>query len=116
MPLPDEDKYWVAENLKGLNAFLESTGTPEIRVDSEKVTHRVILETFLYGDLAHANEDKRKTREIWRALPVGLLFESTFEYVVGELMRFIFWLARMNDEAIQFLERLSNPQSAQEEM
>ena len=116
MPLPDEDKYWVAENLKGLHAFLESTGTPEIRVDGEKVTHRVILEAFLYGDLAHANEDKRKTCEIWRALPVGLLLESTFEYVVGELMRFMFWLARMNDEAIQFLDRLSNPQSAQEEM
>ena len=108
MALPEEDKYWVTENLKDLNAFLASAGTPEIRVDGERITHRIVLETFLYGNLAHANEDKRKRLVIWKSLPVGLLLESTFEYIVGEVMRFIFWLARMNVEAIQVLEHSRN--------
>jgi hypothetical protein len=104
MPLPAEDKFWVAENLKILNAFLDKTGVPEIAIDGEKITHRKILDTFLYGDLAHANDDKRPTYELWRSGPAALILESTFEYIVGQVLKYIYWLRNMNVEAIRVLE------------
>jgi hypothetical protein len=103
LPIPDEDKYWVAENLKELDAYLDGRDVVMIAVDGVPVTNRLILETFLYGDLAHVNDQKRAVYEKWRAGPASLLLESRFEHIVGEVMRFVFWLARMNEETIKTL-------------
>ena len=104
MPVADEDKYWVTENLKELDAYLDGGDVVKIVVDGVLVTNRTILETFLYGDLAHVNAEKRSTYEKWKAGPMWLLLESKFEQIVGEVMEFVFWLARMNDESIRGLE------------
>jgi hypothetical protein len=109
LPIPDEDKYWVTENLKDLDAYLDGRDVVEIAVDGVWVTNRIILETFMYGDLAHVNNDKRAIYEKWRAGPMNLLLESRFEQIVGEVMRFVFWLARMNDESIRGLEASNEP-------
>jgi hypothetical protein len=109
LPIPDEDKYWVTENLKDLDAYLDGRDVVKIAVDGVWVTNRMILETFLYGDLAHVNNDKRAIYEKWKAGPMNLLLESRFEQIVGEVMRFVFWLARMNDESIRGLEASNEP-------
>lgn len=109
LTIPDEDKYWVTENLKDLDAYLDGRDVVKIAIDGVWVTNRIILETFLYGDLAHVNSDKRSIYEKWRAGPMNLLLESRFEQIVGEVMRFVFWLARMNDESIRGLESLNRP-------
>jgi hypothetical protein len=104
LPIPDEDKYWVTENLNELDAYLDGRDVVTIAVDGVPVTNRMILETFLYGDLAHVNDEKRAIYEKWRAGPASLLLESRFEQIVGEVMRFVFWLARMNEDSIRTLE------------
>ena len=112
MPLPENYKSLVAENLKTLNAFLDSTGNPEFAINGEKITNRMVLETFLYGDLAHLNKDKVETYKRWRSGPAALLLESQFEYAVGVVTQFISGLAEMNVEAIQVLEHLPTQGSA----
>ena len=112
MPLPENDKSLVVEILKKYNAFLDSTGNPEFAINSEKITNRMVLETFLYGELAHLNKDKVETYKKWRSGPAALLLESQFEYAVGVVTQFISRLAEMNVEAIQVLEYLPTQESA----
>ena len=105
LPIDDQDKHWVSENLKDLDTFLDETGNPSLALDNTPITHRTILETFLYGDQAHTNEDKRTVYLAWKEVPaVHAYLESTFEYTVGRTIRYIFWLARLNEETIKTLE------------
>lgn len=66
-----------------------------------------MLETFLYGDQAHANEDKRAIFDRWKEIgPMHAVLENCFEYVVGQTTKYIVWLAAKNAEGIKALEQL----------
>jgi hypothetical protein len=104
LPVKDEDKYWVCENLKTLDNFLDRA--TELQLNNQPITHRAVLETFLYGDQAHVNDDKRIILETWKEIgPIYIVFENFFEYAVCETMRYISWLAEMNVEALRVLEQ-----------
>jgi hypothetical protein len=104
LPVKDEDKHWVRENLKTLDAFLDRQ--TELALNSKPITYRAILETFLYGDQAHANASRRGTLETWKEIgPIYVLLENFFEYTVCETLRYIQWLAAMNVDAIKALEQ-----------
>ena len=110
LPVKDEDKYWVSENLKELDAFLDRVTVPGISLNNgPPLTHGTIREIFLYGNLVHANskphDDKRSVFESWRAnTMVYPMLENFFEYTVGETLRYILWLAAINVDAIKALE------------
>lgn len=106
VPVPDEDCQWVTENLGVLNAFLDRA--TEFAIDGQAITNRMVLDTFVYGDHAHANDDKRVEYQKWRSGPVNLILESRFECVLGHVLRFIFGLEQMNKTAISNLERVSD--------
>ena len=111
LPVKDEDKHWVSENLKDLDAFLDRATEIGISFNNEPpLTFRKIREIFLYGDLVHANskphDDKRSIFELWRENKVIYsILENSFEYTVGETIKYILWLAAMNADAITTLEQ-----------
>jgi hypothetical protein len=109
LPVKDETKALICENLKILDAFLDQKTSPELRLGSNKpITNREVLETFLYGDQAHTNIDKRVTLETWKKLgPIYVLLENCFEYVVCDILRYILWATTINVDAIKVLEALS---------
>jgi hypothetical protein len=110
IPVKDEDKHWVSENLKELDKFLDGVPTTQLKMNGKPmaVTHREVLEIFLYGDVAHLNAEKRIVFETWKEVEViHIYLENLFEYVVGNVIRYIFWLAAMNIEAIGALEQVS---------
>jgi len=104
VPVPDEDRQWVTENLSVLNEFLDRT--TEFAIDGQAITNRMVLETFVYGDHAHANDDKRAEYQKWRSGPVNLILESHCEYVLGHVLRLILWLEQMKKTAIPKLESI----------
>jgi hypothetical protein len=106
LPLPDEDRNRVTENLGVLNAFLDRA--TEFALDGKTITNRIVLDTFLYGDHAHANDDKRAEYQKWRSGPFNLILESHFEYVLGQVLHFIFWLEQVNQTAISTLEKVAD--------
>src|SRR5215469_14251446 len=57
LPVPEEDKNWVSENLKIVDVFLDRP--TELALNGSPITYRAVLETLLYGEHAHANQDKR---------------------------------------------------------
>jgi hypothetical protein len=106
LPVTDEDKHWVSENLKGLDDFLDKPTGMSINGD---LTYRYVRDIFLYGHLVHANsrphDDKRHVFESWRETKEFYpVLENFFEYAAGETIRYIFWLAAMNADAILALE------------
>ena len=104
IPAKDEDRHRVCENLKMLDAFLDRETV--LALNNEPITYRAVRDTFLYGDQAHANADKRIMFEMWKVGPIYSVFESFFEYAVGETIRYILWLAAMNVDRIKALEQL----------
>jgi hypothetical protein len=59
----------------------------------------------MYGDQAHANEDKRATFETWKEFePTYLFLENCFENAVFQLTRYILWMAAINVVTIRALE------------
>jgi hypothetical protein len=103
LPVKDDDKRWVSENLTNLDSFLDRA--TELALNNTPITHRAVLETFMYGDQAHTNPDKRMIFETWKESgPIHTILENFFEYAVGEIIRYILWLAAMNVDAIRALE------------
>jgi hypothetical protein len=111
LPVEDEDKHWVSENLRELDEFLAQVTVPAMSFNSgPPLTFGWIREIFLYGNLVHANakphDDKRSVFELWRENRVVYpVLEDFFEYIAGETIRYILWLAAMNVSAIRALEQ-----------
>jgi hypothetical protein len=60
----------------------------------------------MYGEQAHANEDKRRKLDALNEVaPIYTVLENFFEYAVCEIARFVVWLAAMNADAIKTLEQ-----------
>lgn len=104
LPIPQEDKHCVLENFKSHVKMLDAPTAVVLAVDGEEITNRAVLETFMYGCFAHSNEDKRSKYLLWQSTPIRLFFDDTFEYVVCEVLRYVFWLSCMNIEVIKHLE------------
>ncbi|HXB70976.1 MAG TPA: hypothetical protein VNY05_22265 [Candidatus Acidoferrales bacterium] len=106
LPIKDEDKRLVCDNLKILDAFLDRKTEPELALNNNPITYGEIIETFLYGEQAHTNSDKRAVLETWKEIrPVYIVLENFFEYAVCETLRYILWLSTMNVGAIRALEQ-----------
>ena len=59
------------------------------------LTSRQVLETCLYGEIAHANPSKRMQYKAWRSLPTFPLVEFTFSAIVSTLLCTIFNAAEL---------------------
>jgi hypothetical protein len=104
LPVPDEDRRWVSENLSLVDKFLDRP--TELALNGNPITYRAVLETFLYGEHAHANPDKRAVLETWKEIaPIYSVLENFFEFTVGEVLKYVYWLASMNRDAIRTLEQ-----------
>ncbi|MFN0158045.1 MAG: hypothetical protein ACKVRP_08255 [Bacteroidota bacterium] len=99
LPLPEEDLIKISEGHAKLNTFLDSDVYFQLK--SERPTHRAVLEAFVYGDLAHSTQ--RTAFEAAQKEPF-LIFNSIFDSVLLELLRYIFWLRSCCKYAIKRLD------------
>jgi hypothetical protein len=108
LPVPDEMRERFRISRERLNMFLGSSAS--IQLHSEVLTHRKILEVFLYGGLAHANAAKRAEFEQWARNPMlfGML-QFTFHSILITLMQFLLWARHHNLGAIAHLQSGASP-------
>ncbi|MBI4307151.1 MAG: hypothetical protein HY678_12610 [Chloroflexi bacterium] len=85
------------------NAALDNR-TP-ISLNDEVLTYRVVFDVFLYGGLAHANPEKKRTYDAWARDPfVFSLLQNEFVFGLGILESMIFYTRALNQVAIRELE------------
>jgi hypothetical protein len=113
---PGLSQEWKDEFVKvrdSLNAYLDSntfitervvgvvkdrdTGEDRHIDESHVITHRELMETFVYGGLAHANEEKMRVYKRWQGNPLGgfQFMQSVFDDVLMRVLshiRYVAWL------------------------
>lgn len=79
-----------------------------IRVDSVHPSNRDVLEIFVYGGLAHANQRKRAVFEEWSNQPIvfGVLSQVFYATMV-KVLHFLAFLDHTFDEAVRGYRRLT---------
>lgn len=103
LPLPDEEKRKAREAFGRYDGFLNS-GIGVV-FKGNALTNWNVLETVLYGDLAHANDNKRPMFEEWReAAPFGTLVQFYYEEAVARVVQFVVACQQFNEEIIRRLE------------
>lgn len=105
LPVPENDKEAVRRWRDKLTAFLNER--TELILHGDKPSNGCLLEIFLYGDLAHANQDKRETFNAWMNTPMDPLMEFYFEDIAAEVFRIIYEMTNLNRRTIEYLQTLS---------
>ncbi|MFX0202058.1 MAG: hypothetical protein ACFFCW_38595 [Candidatus Hodarchaeota archaeon] len=102
LPISQQKKELFKNSRTNLNAFLDSPSM--FKIIDESPTRRDILETFIYGNLAHANKGKKETYDQWMSYPAfNQLIINEFVFILGIVMNFITYVKNLNDEVIKEL-------------
>jgi hypothetical protein len=87
---------------KEVNEYLD--GETNINSDGENLTRRKIMDTFVYGGLSHANEEKRRLWKTWMGNPfAAVMYENEFLVVLSNIHIAIEMVRQMNEEALKSL-------------
>jgi hypothetical protein len=82
----------------GLKAYLAKP--LGITIYEDVLTNGRLFEVFMYGDLAHANDDKRTDYEKWMKHPLAApLLPRFFDEIVGVLLRGLLSFHTMNERS-----------------
>ena len=104
LPLTEVEK---ANAQGGYDSITEYLGrNSRFRPDGKDFTNRDLLDLYMYGHLAHLNNDKRAVFDLYVSGPIGMFINAFFEDVVLEVIHVILWYKQLNE---QTLNRLANP-------
>jgi len=105
LPIDSQFKLTIQDIRQYLNDYLDERARTFF---SDQPTRREILETFVYGELAHLNSEKLERLETWKKddmeFQVGF-FE--FQNIIHEFIQMIKLIRNVN---VLLLKRLSNDQ------
>jgi hypothetical protein len=82
-----------------INTYLDSPSNFAIS-DERKLTHRDIMEIFVYGDLAHANKDCEATFKSVSQTSFFPLFQADFTRTLGYIIKILIEIRHVNKKAI----------------
>jgi hypothetical protein len=89
-----------------LNYFLDSSSVP-IEYNDKNLTPREVMDTFIYGGFAHANEDKEKLFKEWQSIPPFFpLIENEFVSSLIKVLDKINYVKNLNIKALKELETI----------
>jgi len=105
LSISDDLKRQFSEARKAINDFLDKP--PPIRIDFQGVslTRRRILMVFIYGGLAHANQEKKIIYDKWMTMPpFGYILLNEFCVILAQVLRVIKYIADLNRQAIEEID------------
>jgi hypothetical protein len=99
----DEIKLKFKEAYKYINDLLDSKSF--FNIDGVILTNRHILDTFIYGGLSHANENKKKEYDLWMLNPfTNQYLTNEFVYIIANILKVIFFIRDLNNGIIEELK------------
>ena len=116
IPELQEEAHHARSSVQSLQGYLDSsTGFSLGNIGTDPApgkgvyTNRRLFEAFLWGDMAHANDDKRPDFEaLTKKNPFSPVMEWYFEDIVARIVQVIVSFHAMNERTIQFLESHSS--------
>src|ERR1051325_261911 len=101
-PIDPTLKQKFTQLRKEVNQYLDSE--TNIKSDGENLTPRKIMDTFVYGGLSHANEEKRRLWKTWMNNPfASTMYENEFAVVLSNIHIAIEMIRKMNEEVLKSL-------------
>jgi len=84
-----------------INKFLDSG--PQLGIDflGEMLTYRKIMDIIIYGDLSHANKEKKEQRRQWMNTPLSSLIENALVSTLVVLFQYVNKIKQINIQAIE---------------
>ena len=99
----DEIKLKFKEAYKYINDLLDSKSF--FNIDGVILTNRHILDTFIYGGLSHANDNKKKEYDLWMLNPfTNQYLTNEFVYIIANILKVIFFIRDLNNGIIEELK------------
>jgi hypothetical protein len=91
-----------------LNKYLDSASKSiPITFNNELSKRRKIIDTFIYGGFAHANEEKELLFKEWRNIPMFFpIIENEFVYSLIKILEVISFIRNLNLEALEELKTI----------
>ena len=72
------------------------------QVSIETLTHRQIMDTFIYGGLSHADENKKKKLDSWLYFaPSAVTFNYLFVRAIVKVLGVIVYTAVLNEQVLK---------------
>jgi hypothetical protein len=104
----------LKEEIKGIradvNRFLD--GNTPIVVSGETISRRHLFDTWLFGEVAHLNPERRAQLRAWRVEDdIRPLYQHEFEDITLALLQAVFWVRTTNLDALAELEAAAAAQS-----
>jgi hypothetical protein len=102
LPVEDRAKQSARNAADSLKSYLDST--TEVAFNGKTITRQRLFDVFMYGNMAHAKDDKRLEYESWMQHPLTAAILPTFlEETIASLTNCILSFHEMNERTIQQL-------------
>jgi hypothetical protein len=90
---------------KAVNDMLDAPNFMHLTYNNTTPTNRKVMDTFVYGGLAHANPQKYQLYKEWmRFPPAAVLFQNCFNLILGHVLEAIVYISQVNENALKQLE------------
>ncbi len=106
LPISRELRKDVAAARRGIRKYLSQR--TKILIKNHTPTRGEVCDTFLYGELSHANADKRAKFEHWQRGPVTfMMLDAEFVRTLARVASIILFMRDTNRKAITELQTAS---------
>lgn len=100
LPINIEIKEKFSQARTSLNTYLDSQSLIKYIFNFTSLTNREILNTFMYGGLAHSQHKKRYNE--WMRSPIAPVYTNEFCTIVAEMVRIIkYYIVKFNQIVIE---------------
>jgi hypothetical protein len=100
LPVGDHEKRAIREAVDAWNQLLAS---PIVVIAGELFSCRSYLDVFMYGGLAHADADKRRSYEEWMKSAGSALLKHKFEKIAKSIIYIVNGIRIVNQRTITLL-------------
>ena len=104
LPISQEKKDLFKNAREKLNQFLDSNSS--LAINDQFLTHRQILWTFIYGELAHANEKLKPVYDQWMSYGIfSAMIYAEFIRILAVFTSCIAYVQKLNEQVINELRK-----------
>ena len=106
-PIPQKLKQKFSKLRAAFNIFLDREPQTSFTINNHRPTNREIMEVFIYGGLAHANQEKKKIFDHWEKIILFEHLKNEFAYIITKVFQAVMDGKNINEKVLKRLEQQS---------